>query len=165
MFTLTIGKGDSILYKNEDKNGTLTIKSNIEYNNDNYDTLESIPKVIIYANNINIDCKVKRIDAILIAKNNIDTCPGDFEAAKSRAINSTPLQINGAVIAGVTLNLNRTYGAATGKDSIKSAEIINMDPSWYLWAADIISEVNNGTDDKTNDTLVPTYMRELPPRY
>ena len=163
--TITIGKGESILYKNEDKNGTLTIKSNIEYNNDNHDTLESIPKVIIYANNINIDCKVKRIDAILIAKNNIDTCPGDFEAAKSRAINSTPLQINGAVIAGGTLNLNRTYGAATGNDSMRSAEIINMDPSWYLWAADIISEVTNGTDDKTNDILVPTYMRELPPRY
>lgn len=48
---------------------------------------------------------------------------------------------------------------------MKSAEIINMDPSWYLWIADIIPEITNETDEPTNDILVPTYMRELPPRY
>lgn len=152
---------DSVLYKN--KNGDITIGGDIKYDGSkSYDTLESIPKVIIYANNINIKCNVVRVDAILMAKGNINTCPDGGEGKKA---NSTQLRINGAVIAGGTLILNRTYGAATGKDSIKSAEIINMDPSWYLWAADIIPEITSETNGSTNDILVPTYMRELPPRY
>ena len=76
------------------------------------------------------------------------------------------MQINGAVIAGGTLRLNRTYGAATGYDSIVPAEVINMDPSWFLWAADIIPEtVTTGNANPTNTVMVPTYMNELPPRY
>lgn len=106
---------------------------------------------------------MERIDAILIAKGNINTCPDrDDKNAERSAENSNKLRINGAVIAGGTLKLNRTYGAATGNDSMKSAEIINMDPSWYLWIADIIPEITNETNEPTNDILVPTYMRELP---
>ena len=107
-----------------------------------------------------------RVDAILIAKGNINTCPDrDDKNAERSAENSNELRINGAVIAGGTLILNRTYGAATGDKSIVPAETINMDPSWYLWAADIIPEITSETNEPTDDILVPTYMRELPPRY
>ena len=46
------------------------------------------------------------------------------------------------------------------------AEIINMDPSWYLWAADV--KLNNTTSTagtKNDGLMIPTYVRELPPRY
>ena len=44
------------------------------------------------------------------------------------------------------------------------AEIISMDPSWYLWAADIAE--SGGTEGSGDGgTMMPTYMYELPPRY
>ena len=55
--------------------GTITIIGNIIYADESYTTLDNIPKLVIYADNINIDCNVTRVDAILIANNHIDTCP------------------------------------------------------------------------------------------
>ena len=157
---------ESVIYENRD--GNITIGGDIQYDgNASYETLESIPKIIIYAKNIDINCDVDRIDAILIAEGDIDTCPDkEGKNAERSAENSKKLQINGAVIAGGTLRLNRTYGAATGYDSIVPAEVINMDPSWFLWAADIIPEtVTTGNTNPTDTVMVPTYMNELPPRY
>ena len=150
------------LYDNE--GGDIKIEGNIEYKG-NYTEIESIPKVIIYANNINISCNVERIDAILIAKDVIDTCSDIADGAKNKVIASRQLYINGAVIAGNQLKLKRTYGAGTGANSMIPAEIINMDPSWYLWAADIVKtgESEGGSDG--GGLMIMTYTHELPPRY
>ena len=70
---------------------------------------------------------------------------------------SKQLMINGSVISN-TLTLGRTYGAATGKNSVVPAEIINYDTSLYLWA-------NNQSSAKTSGKLAETYINELAPRY
>lgn len=138
-------------------NGLVTIKDNIEYENknDNYSNLESIPKIIIYAENINISCSVTRIDAVLIADEKINTCSDSI--TDNSSLRSTPLMIRGSVISD-TLTLGRTYGAATGKNSVIPAEIINYDTSLYLWA-------NNQSSATTSGKLTETYINELAPRY
>ena len=136
--------------------GDITIKGNITYWDGSYSELESIPKIIIYGNSIKIDCSVTRVDAVLIAEKNIDTCETP-EGNYNRLDNSVPLIINGSTISD-TLNLNRTYGAATGANSIEPAEIINYDTSLFLWA-------NKQADATTSGKLTETYVRELAPRY
>ena len=158
---------NSIMYKN--KNGTITIDGDIEYSG-NYSTLDSIPKVIIYANSIKINCDVERIDAILIAENNVETCPfaegDDKKNNLGSPARSVQLRINGAVIAGGSVSFDRSYGAGTGANSMIPAEIINMDPSWYLWAADSIGVSGASMEhDDTEGLMIPTYTCELPPRY
>ncbi len=163
---LNPNSGESKMYKNE--NGTITIDGNIEYNG-SYSTLESIPKVIIYANNIIINCNVERIDAILIAKENIETCPFAESDEKKNNLGSparsVQLRINGAVIAGGSVSFDRSYGAGTGANSMIPAEIINMDPSWYLWMGEVME--TSGADEVNGDSglMMPTYVNELPPRY
>ncbi len=132
----------------------IKITGNIEYAGGNYDSLEQVPKMVIYAKNITIDCAVKRIDAVLLVENNINTC--DSEDSNSEN-NSNQLKINGTVITN-TLTLNRTYGAATGINSGVPAEIINYDTSLILWAS---MEV----DLSNTDTMNITYQSELAPRY
>ena len=144
-------------------NNTITINGNIEYANYNattsYTTLTTIPKLIIYANDIIIACNVNRIDAILIAKNNVNTCNSNTAAGETinDRKNSNPLTING-IITTNTLNLNRTYGATTGAGSSIPAEIINYDTSTILWGRDMAN-----TDNYTGLTSV--YQHELAPRY
>ena len=144
-------------------NNTITINGNIEYANYNattsYTTLTTIPKLIIYANDIIIACNVNRIDAILIAKNNVNTCNSNTAAGETinDRKNSNPLTINGVIITN-TLDLNRTYGATTGAGSSIPAEIINYDTSTILWGRDMAN-----TDNYTGLTSV--YQHELAPRY
>ena len=159
--------GDSIMYKND--SGTITINGDIKYSG-SYNTIDSIPKVIIYADNIKIACNVERIDAVLIAERNIETCPfaeGDEKKNNlGSPARSAQLRINGAVIAGGTVSFDRSYGAGTGANSMIPAEIINMDPSWYLWAADSIGISGTSMEhDDTEGLMIPTYTCELPPRY
>lgn len=144
--------------------GDVVIDKNIIYDNDGrnttegYSNLESIPKIIIYAENINISCSVTRVDAVLIADKNINTCDGkkNNEDVNLEA-RSKQLVINGSVISNA-LTLGRTYGAATGKNSVIPAEIINYDTSLYLWA-------NNQSSATTSGKLTETYINELAPRY
>ncbi|MBQ2643375.1 hypothetical protein IJG11_00445 [Candidatus Saccharibacteria bacterium] len=139
--------------------GNVTIADNIIYKDKvgGYTALTDIPKVIIYAKgDITIQCHVERIDAVLIADGKIDTCvtaEGEYDDES----NSKRLVINGSTISD-TLNLNRTYGAATGANSIEPAEIINYDTSLFLWA-------NKQADATTSGKLTETYVRELAPRY
>ena len=122
----------------------------------NYTDLSTMPKVVIYAkSNITIACDVKRIDAILISEHKVKTCDSDNINAKA---NSEQLVINGAVIAA-NLIPNRTYGAATGANTIIPAEIINFDSTLYLWG---------GADDGEGSgeaNMKMTYIHELSPRY
>ena len=115
----------------------------------------SIPKLIIYAKNIKINCEVTKIDAVLIADDNIDTC-ADIEDVNAEG-RSKQLTIFGTVITD-TLDLKRTYGAATGTNSAVPAEIINYDTSLYLWA-------NQNAGLTKSGRITSTYQRELPPRY
>ena len=141
--------------------GDIIINKDIMYSGE-YETLESIPKIVIYADNIKIDCSVERIDAVLIAKRNIQTCDNIYtDSAKA----SVQLRINGAMIAGETVKFKRNYGAGTGANSMIPAEIINMDPSWYLWAGEVME--TSGADEANEDSglMMPTYVNELPPRY
>ena len=136
-------------------NNDIAILGNIVYQNDDYSNLESIPKIIIYAKNISISCSVTRIDAVLIADEKINTCSDNI--TDNSSLRSIPLMIRGSVISD-TLTLGRTYGAATGKNSVIPAEIINYDTSLYLWA-------NNQSSATTSGKLTETYINELAPRY
>ena len=72
-------------------------------------------------------------------------------------INSTQLIIDGTIITD-KLIANRTYGAATGTNSIVPAEIINYDSTLYLWGQDRIRAANVWK-------LETVYQHELAPRY
>ena len=134
--------------------GTLTVGGDIEYVG-SYNDLLSVPKVVIYAEgNININCDVTRIDAVLIAEGEVKTC-SNSDDNNARA-NSQQLVINGAVIAN-KLVANRTYGAATGINSIIPAEIINYDPTLYLWAGGQADVAESGR-------IITTYIHDIPPR-
>ena len=135
--------------------GDITIGKNITYKNDGYINMESIPKIIINAKNIKINCSVTRIDAVLVADGDIDDCADSTNI--NSAGNSKQLVINGSVIAQ-TLTLNRTYGANTGRDSAVPAEVVNYDASSYLWKIQQSGMVKSGK-------LVETLIRELAPRY
>lgn len=155
--TNTVGSGVTKIIYAKGKN--VNIRGNITYNNDNdgngYKNFESTPKFIIYAENIFINCGVTRVDAVLIADGNINTCDNDDVNSSNR---SHQLKINGAIIAN-TLTLNRTYGAATGNNSIIPAEIINYDSTLY-------SRSHTGVVTSADgNSLTRAYSRELAPRY
>lgn len=152
----------------------VTISGNIEYAGGSVSSPGSIPKVVIYAKNIDIECAVTRIDAILIAEGVLNTCTDPDSgrywehggsaiplADRSVEVNNpgyaVPLTINGAVIAN-RLELPRTYGAATGNDSGLAAETINYDTSMLLWGRYMAGSAES-------DTMTVTYQHELAPRY
>lgn len=160
--TSTIPAGQNRTYVLDAKNKTFTIDTNIQYAN-NYDNLIDIPKLIIRAGDININCSVTRIDAVLIAdrvnsKNSItgivNTCSDGSDV--NNGSRSRQLKINGAVIAG-SLKANRTYGAGTGAYSVIPAEVIDYDASLYLWGAP-------RADASSSGRLDTVYVRELAPR-
>ena len=136
----------------------INVKSNLTYSDDTYTQLSQAPKLIIYAeNNIIIDCEVTRIDALLKAKK-VTTCNSDDVNSQR---NSAQLTINGAIMSN-SLTANRTYGAGRGSNSMVSAEIINFDPTLYLWGgnntdADDAGTVNYNMDAKAMHDLAPRY--------
>ena len=162
--------------------GTVTITDNITYvEGEGYTTLEEIPKLIIYAeHDINIQCNVQYIYAVLIAEGDVNTCSNESKSNHTAAMNSNQLKIVGSVIADKILPY-RTYGAASGiynpdnatqtngklpdyelpKDSYTAvipAEIIDYDTSLYLWGSPRASIDDSGKLDIT-------YQAELAPRF
>ena len=138
---------------------TLTIDENVEYEDGGYTSLSEIPKLIIYAGNINILCGVTRVDAVLITAEGgkIDTCSDVGEESVNDAKRSKQLKINGTIITD-KLIAGRTYGAGTGSASAVPAEIIDYDTSLYLWAMQNAKGSNSGKMDVV-------YLTELAPRY
>ena len=137
-------------------NRSINIAGDLIYE-DGYEDFDEMPKLVIYASeNINIDCGVSRVDAILVAGNTVTTC-GNSNDINARE-NSNQLKINGAVVSN-SLKANRTYGAATGANSMIPAEIINYDPTLYLWGGEK-SEAVGGS----GANLDITYSKELAPR-
>lgn len=141
-------------------NGDIDINSDVKIErNKAFSKLEGTPQVVVYAgNNINIDCEVRRIDAILIAGGTINTCANKAEdALRNFGLAQTQLKINGAMYAN-TIKFNRTYGAATGANSIVPAEIVNYDNSMLFTGG-------SGTGTQTGGSMDVVYVRELAPRY
>lgn len=140
------------------KNSTVTIKGNITYSSGTVTSSGETPKAIIYANNINIDCSVNRIDAILVAENTVTTCDG---YTGNKNINSearaNQLTINGVIISN-NIDLGRTYGNTIGNGSGTPAEVINYDSSTLLWGRFMAGSGES-------DTMTVTYQHELAPRY
>ena len=147
----------------------LTITGNMYYGDEENHVLDSanLPKLFIYAKNITIDCGVEEINAVLIADGYVDTCKTeardgyDEDHKYNHPSNSHQLKINGSVIAN-KLKLNRTYGAGSGINSIVPAEIINYDPTLYVW-----SDKGGGDDGRVGGgELEPgSYLKEVAPRY
>lgn len=144
----------------------ILINGDIRYSG-TYNNINQMPKLVIYAKqNIYIGCNVKNIDAILIADETVVTCATDgfntdlsenaIKEKIGRGQNSNQLFINGTVIAD-KLIVNRTFGAATGANSIVSAEIINYDSTNYAWS-------NWKGNETTVDDMHVTYLKELSPR-
>jgi hypothetical protein len=141
------------------------IDGNITYGG-NYGSLSETPKLVIYGKNVLINCHVTDIDALIIADEKVVTC-NNFENDMTNMdtkiekhindqINSNPLRINGAVISKV-LVANRTYGNATGANSIVPSEIINFDPTLYMWGG-------LGNDEGSDGDLTINSIKELAPR-
>ena len=151
--TSVIRKGTTQIVKS---NKDVDIVGNLIYE-DGYSGFSEMPKLVIYAKgDINISCGVGRIDAILIAENSVKTC-SDSNDINAQA-NSNQLMVNGAIIAK-KLEAKRTYGAATGANSMIPAEIIDFDPTLYLWGGEQ-SQVNS----ETSTNMDITYNKELAPR-
>ncbi|MBQ3453076.1 hypothetical protein IJG28_02705 [Candidatus Saccharibacteria bacterium] len=163
--SLTVGCGTDCVLSDGTKmiraKNNLRINSNIKYADDSYTKLSLMPKVVFYANRVEIDCNVSRIDALIIADTSVDTCPDSDGEKINEEKNSHQLIVNGAVIASKLL-AHRTYGAATGANSIVSAEIINFDPSLYMWGGD--SDEEGGNEESGANNLEMTYLHELAPR-
>ena len=151
----TIAAGKTHIVK---ASGNVTINGNIEYanyNNLSYSTLTQIPKLIVYASgDININCAVNRIDAVLIANGTVNTCYNSTNINNRE--NSNQLIINGAILTG-GLELKRTFGAGTGTSSKIPAEIVNFDTSLLLWG--------RGKVDTDDSRIHQVYLHELAPRY
>ena len=117
--------------------------------------------MVIYGNNISIDCNVTTIDAILIAEGTVNTCKdaknGGEDDNTNSELRSHQLNIRGMVIAN-KLELNRTYGTAWGKQSNIPAETINYDTSTMLWGRYMAGSGES-------DTLTTVYQHEIAPRY
>ena len=161
--------GNKTAYKKEtwiyDVNGTFTITGNIKYE-DGYNassTLRDIPKVIIYANNVNIQCNVTEVDAIIITKTGgmVKTCSnaGGDDSHSSRG---NPLKIFGMVITD-SIELGRTYGGAAWSGSgpngqQAAAEVFDFDSSILLWSEFMASAAET-------DTMQVVYQNEIAPRY
>ena len=176
---VTVPRKETWIY---DVNGDFTITGNIKYE-DGYDansTLRDIPKVVIYADNVKIQCNVKRVDAIIITKvgGKVDTCYkqdlGDDDDPDRR----DQLKIFGMVITDDII-LGRTYGSAAWKGEkcssvnndlnkdrydprcngqLAAAEVFDFDSSILLWSEFMASAAET-------DTMQVVYQNEIAPRY
>ncbi len=169
---MTIGSANisegTYMVHSDDNN--ITITGDLKYGGI-YESLNTVPKLIVYAQNIYIGCNVRIIDAILVAEDKVITCGDNVGGGDDSAIldsvkssinnksNSKQLIINGAVIANRVI-ANRTFGAATGGISIMPAEIINFDPTLYLWGVR-----TTGESSVSGGKLIVTNTKELPPRF
>ncbi len=135
--------------------GTLTIDSNLLYNNGlAYTEARQVPQLIIISSgDVVINGAVSQIDGWILAKGQITT--GQSQNASGNAASMTQLRINGPVYAK-KIALNRAYGATKGSGSGDPAEVMNYSPFVYLYNA------NRSTD---TPTLYTTYLKEVAPRY
>lgn len=139
--------------------GTVTITSNIELNDTlSITNLANMPQVAIVAGDIIINPEVSRVDAWLLADDEITTCrvaspPVDGDGL-TRSTCNTPLTINGPVQAR-KLHPYRTAGGERAA-ATAAAETINLPGYTYLWARQLRNDPQS---------VITTYTTELPPRF
>ncbi|MBQ3321032.1 hypothetical protein IJG71_02805, partial [Candidatus Saccharibacteria bacterium] len=151
-----VSRGITIASSDED----ITISGDLVYSG-TFNSLNELPKLVIYANNVNINCNVERIDALIIANDKVRTCSDSDNINDSK--NSTQLKVNGAIISN-NLEANRTYGASTGANSIIPAEIINFDPTLYKFGDIKKANEETGETDEVEANLEMVFLREQAPR-
>ena len=174
---LMVGAQNEVTYVNKGtiqvvhSQNTVFVDGDIVYGG-SYSSLSDVPKLVLYGKNIVIGCNVSRLEALLIADKNVITCdnfagePDDADVEAdiaeniSEAVNSRQLRVNGAILASKLIP-NRTYGAAAGANSVVPAEIINYDPTLYLWGG---ATDEDGSEDSNIMNMVITSIKEVPPR-
>lgn len=154
--------------------GALTIRGNInDERNKSMSTISDPTGVIIIADKVWIDAAVDYINATIITRNvddaEVNTCKtsggttikigtGNSDSRRgtlSSAVCYKTLVFDGPVFTSRII-LNRTGGAGLGTDSIKRAEIFNLNMANYLWSFNQMTHYSQA---------VTTYSRELPTRY
>jgi multisubunit Na+/H+ antiporter MnhC subunit len=130
---------------------TVEIRNDIAYADGPYGSVDQIPQVVVLTNgNIVVDAGVTRIDGIYAAKGNFTTC----DILPQLDTCTTPLQINGMVIAGGTVKPFRTAGATSANYS-ERAEVFRLRPDAFL----------NQVGGSTDDIIRTVDQREVPPRF
>ena len=148
-------------------NGDVIFDQNVRYASGPYTALNTIPKLVIYANNFKINCKVTNVDAILIGGegSNLDTCYNSGDDDVNNPIRSQgQFKLFGVAMID-SVDLKRTYGAATWnqsafstKSDVEAAELFDYDSTILMW-----SEFLGGTAE--TDVLQTSYQHEIAPRY
>lgn len=161
------GDGTAILVTDQ----TVIIDGDITVAQHTIKGIGTAPQLIIIANNIIVDRKVKHIDAWLVARpsdilepiagpnGKISTCDsiqpgGNYTNGLKLGECDQPLQINGALIAK-EVQFRRTYGADLENGLATPAEVINLRADAFMWA-------HAGGSGMPIDT---DFTVELPPRY
>lgn len=155
--TVIIKPGGSVVIGVDDVKNVKDVKisTNVQYEDetDGYDSFSEVPRFVVIAKDIEIECDVTRIDGLLVATGTVNTCKSDTPEDREKEDHSNQLIVNGAIIAR-GLVANRTYGAGPGIYSIVPAEIVRFDPT--------LLDLDLGSND-SNPKIVN--ITELPPRY
>lgn len=164
------------------KADTVVINSSLIANNDEKTGSGDFRMPIIIANKVWFTGNPTRVDAIIIAKEELNTCKwNSYNDFLSNVLPSFPTKKNGLasnkanemssnicnnelrftapVVVKGKLILNRTYGAGgtnNGGDQMRRAEIFELNAATYLWSFAEMSRYSQA---------ITTYSRELPSRY
>ena len=135
------------------------IAGDVRYDNSALSRIESIPQLVIIANDISIEGSVNNIDAWLVASGESGTITTCSDVAPTGRLTGSLcnqlLTVNGPVIAK-QLYLQRTFGSGSGAATGNPAEVFNLRPDAYLWG--VFQAAGSGR-------LQTVYETELPPRY
>lgn len=135
----------------------LNIDSNVVLKSDP-GGIKQIPQVILIGRNINIRDTVSRLDAWLLASNDLNTCVNSSNNRNTylkSSVCNNQLVINGPVYTN-KLYSDRTYGSRSGSTKSKAGEVFNLPASTSIWLYN---------QSKTSGAIDTVSLKELPPRY
>jgi hypothetical protein len=135
----------------------LNIDSNVVLKSDP-GSVKQIPQVILIGRSINIRDTVSRLDAWLIASNDLNTCVNSSNNRNTHlksSVCNNQLVINGPVYTN-KLYPDRTYGSRDDDDKSKAGEVFNLPASTSIWLYN---------QSKTSGAIDTVSLKELPPRY
>lgn len=164
------------------KADTVVINSSLIANNDEKTGSGDFRMPIIIANKVWFTGNPTRVDAVIIAKEELNTCkwnsyndflnnilpsfPTKKDGLASNKANemssnicNNELRFTAPVVVKGKVIFNRTYGAGGadgGGDQIRRAEIFELNAATYLWSFAEMSRYSQA---------ITTYSRELPSRY
>ena len=148
--------------------GTLVINGDILASSSDagYNSINAIRQNLIFADKVLIMPNVKKIDALVVADSEVDTCAytsiDNLKNGVRTRLNSLSSQVCNnelifeAPVITPAIKLHRTYGADEGNNAIRRAEVFNFNMANYLWSYSQSAKYNQANT---------TNIRELPPRY